>query len=125
MLYLAFLLRSSIKVWYQKRKQTHINIFEIITEAAGGKMGLPISTEDLKTIAWKWTFKPYSGIAELFRENVQVLTIICQSLKSYQITFVYRKRILAQNTNLAWQIAYFYAETGQHTLGRARDSAHA
>jgi len=28
-----------------------MDIFEIITDATGGKMGLPISTEDLKMLA--------------------------------------------------------------------------
>jgi len=61
-----------------------IDIVEIISEAAGGKMGLPISASDLKTLALQWPLKSYSGIANPLTENFQSLntTFIRKTRKS-------------------------------------------
>ena len=123
LLFFAFLAEVINKALDLKENNKPTDIFEIISKAAGGKIGLQLSTSDLKALALQWSFKSYSGIADPFMENIQSLNTICHNLHLFQICFVYRKLILVVSISLNFHVTQYYARIGPRTSERAGDFA--
>ena len=65
LLFLAFLAQVITETISTIDRNQPVDIFKIITDAAGGRMDLPVDAEQLKTLATWWLFTSSSGIAGL------------------------------------------------------------
>jgi len=75
LLFLAFLAQVITETISTKDRNQPVDIFKILNNAAGGRIGLPVDAEQPKTLASWWLFTLSSAIASLSMKNCRSLNI--------------------------------------------------